>query len=80
MARPEIVDERIKAVRGAIKSRSIVYNYHEQETSFMEAVFARGDRRTCDVLIKAFEKVLNLMVGQNISIWKYGMKQWKNVI
>lgn len=56
MARPEIVDERIKAVRGAIKSRSIVYNYHEQETSFMEAVFARGDRRTCDVLIKAFEK------------------------
>ena len=56
MARPEIVDERIKAVRGAIKSRSIVYNYHEQETSFMEAVFARGDRKTCDVLIKAFEK------------------------
>ena len=56
MARPEIVDERIKAVRGAIKSRSIVYNYHEQETSFMEAVFARGDRRTCDILIKAFEK------------------------
>lgn len=56
MASPEIVDERIKAVRGAIKSRSIVYNYHEQETSFMEAVFARGDRRTCDVLIKAFEK------------------------
>ena len=56
MARPEIVDERIKAVRGAIKSRSIVYNYHEQETSFMEAVFARGDRRTCDVLIKSFEK------------------------
>ena len=56
MASPEIVGERIKAVRGAIKSRSIVYNYHEQETSFMEAVFARGDRRTCDVLIKAFEK------------------------
>ena len=56
MARPEIVDERIKAVRGAIKSRSIVYNYHEQKTSYMEAVFARGDRRTCDVLIKAFEK------------------------
>ena len=80
MARPEIVDERIKAVRGAIKSRSIVYNYHEQETSFMEAVFARGDRRTCDVLIKAFEKGAKFDGCQNISIWKYGMKQWKNVI
>ena len=56
MARPEIVDERIKAVRGAIKSRSIVYNYHEQKTSYMEAVLARGDRKLCDVLIKAYEK------------------------
>lgn len=56
MERPEIVAERIKAVKGSIKSRSINYNYHEQETSFMEAVFARGDRKACDVLIKAFEK------------------------
>ena len=56
MEKPEIVAERIKAVKDSINSRSINYNYHEQETSFMEAVFARGDRRTCDVLIKAFEK------------------------
>ena len=56
MEKPEVVAERIKAVKDAINSRSINYNYHEQETSFMEAVFARGDRRTCDVLIKAFEK------------------------
>ena len=56
MEKPEIVAERIRAVKDSINSRSINYNYHEQETSFMEAVFARGDRRTCDVLIKAFEK------------------------
>ncbi|SCJ90188.1 radical SAM family uncharacterized protein [uncultured Clostridium sp.] len=56
MERPEVVAERISAVKDAINSRSINYNYHEQETSFMEAVFARGDRRTCDALIKAFEK------------------------
>lgn len=56
MEKPEVVAERIKAVKDSINSRSINYNYHEQETSFMEAVFARGDRRTCDVLIKAFEK------------------------
>ena len=78
MARPEIVDERIKAVRGAIKSRSIVYNYHEQETSFMEAVFARGDRRTCDVLIKAFEKGAKFDGWSeyfNMEIWNEAMKE-----
>lgn len=78
MARPEIVDERIKAVRGAIKSRSIVYNYHEQETSFMEAVFARGDRRTCDVLIKAFEKGAKFDGWSeyfNMGIWKEAMEE-----
>lgn len=76
MARPEIVDERIKAVRGAIKSRSIVYNYHEQETSFMEAVFARGDRRTCDVLIKAFEK------GAKFDGWSeyFNMEMWNEAM
>ena len=78
MARSEIVDERIKAVRGAIKSRSIVYNYHEQETSFMEAVFARGDRRTCDVLIKAFEKGAKFDGWSeyfNMQIWKEAMEE-----
>ena len=79
MARPEIVDERIKAVRGAIKSRSIVYNYHEQETSFMEAVFARGDRRTCDVLIKAFEKGAKFDGWSeyfNMEIWNEAMEEF----
>ena len=78
MARPEIVDERIKAVRSAIKSRSIVYNYHEQETSFMEAVFARGDRRTCDVLIKAFEKGAKFDGWSeyfNMEIWNEAMEE-----
>ncbi|WP_300902572.1 TIGR03960 family B12-binding radical SAM protein [uncultured Clostridium sp.] len=76
MARPEIVAERIKAVRDSIKSRSIVYNYHEQEVSFMEAVFARGDRRTCDVLIKAFEK------GAKFDGWSeyFNMDIWNEAI
>ncbi len=56
MARLQDVNEKINAVKGAIKSKCIVYNYHEQKTAIMESVFARGDRRLCDVLIKAFEK------------------------
>ncbi|GAA0069885.1 TIGR03960 family B12-binding radical SAM protein [Clostridium sardiniense] len=56
MEKIEVVNEKINAVKGSIKSRSITYNYHAQKTSYMEAVFARGDRKLCDVLIKAFEK------------------------
>lgn len=54
--RMENVKEEIKALRGAIKSRSISYNWHETPVSYLEAIFARGDRRVCDVLVKAFEK------------------------
>ncbi|OOP72767.1 TIGR03960 family B12-binding radical SAM protein [Clostridium beijerinckii] len=56
MARLDQVNEKINAVKASMKSKCIVYNYHEQKTSIMESVFARGDRRLCDVLIKAFEK------------------------
>ncbi|WP_244833434.1 TIGR03960 family B12-binding radical SAM protein [Clostridium sp. BJN0001] len=56
MAKMDVVTDKIKAVKESIKSKCIVYNYHEQKTSYMEALFARGDRKLCDVLIKAFEK------------------------
>ena len=78
MERPEVVYERIGAVKGAIKSRSIVFNYHEQETSFMEAIFARGDRRTCDALIRAFEKGAKFDGWSeyfNMDIWKESMEE-----
>jgi radical SAM family uncharacterized protein len=52
----ESAREKIRAIRGAIKSRSITYNWHESQVSFLEAIFARGDRRLCDVLITAFRK------------------------
>ncbi|AKN32271.1 Fe-S oxidoreductase [Clostridium carboxidivorans P7] len=54
--RMEDVREEIGALRSEIKSRNIVYNWHESPVSYLEAIFARGDRRVCDVLIKAFEK------------------------
>ncbi|HCW54768.1 MAG TPA: TIGR03960 family B12-binding radical SAM protein [Clostridium sp.] len=55
MARIEEVNKKINAVKSSIKSGCITYNYHEQKTSVMESIFARGDRRLCDVLVKAFE-------------------------
>ena len=41
--------EKIKKVKGA------VLNYHATDTSHMEAVFARGDRRTGAVLLRAVQ-------------------------
>ena len=78
MARPDEVWQKIDAVKGAIKTRAIHYNYHEQKTSFMEAVFARGDRRTCDLLIKAFEKGAKFDGWSeyfNYDIWMEAMKE-----
>ena len=78
MARLEDVNEKINAVKGAIKSKCIVYNYHEQKTSIMESVFARGDRRLCDVLIKAYEKGAKFDGwGQyfNYRLWMEAMEQ-----
>lgn len=54
--RMEAVKEKINAIRKTIKSRTINYNWHESPVSYLEAIFARGDRRICDVLIKAYEK------------------------
>ncbi|EOR22837.1 MULTISPECIES: TIGR03960 family B12-binding radical SAM protein [Clostridium] len=78
MARPDEIWNKIDAVKGAIKSRAINYNYHEQKTSFMEAVFARGDRRTCELLIKAFEKGAKFDGWSeyfNFDVWMEAMKE-----
>ena len=43
----------------SIKTRKITVSYHQSHTSLLEGVFARGDRKLCDVLLKAFEKGLH---------------------
>ncbi|HHV96926.1 MAG TPA: TIGR03960 family B12-binding radical SAM protein [Clostridiaceae bacterium] len=52
----ETLREKQKYLKGLIKSKYIRYNWHDPEISFLEAVFARGDRRTGEVLIRAWEK------------------------
>lgn len=43
-------------LRGLLKDARIEYNWHDPALSFLEAVFARGDRRVGTVLQKAWEK------------------------
>ena len=38
------------------KVKGVNFNYHESGLSYLEACFARGDRRMGEVLLKAFEK------------------------
>lgn len=40
----------------SVKSRKISVSYHDARTSFLEGVFARGDRRLCDVMEIAWRK------------------------
>jgi len=47
--------EKQKYLREIITNKKVKFNYHEAQSSFLEAVFARGDRRLNEVLIKAFE-------------------------
>jgi radical SAM family uncharacterized protein len=39
-----------KYLREKLRNKRIKYNYHDVHTSFIEAVFAKGDRRLADVL------------------------------
>lgn len=42
-------------LKDTINSKHIKYQYHDAKTSYLEGVFARGDRRLSEVLIKAYE-------------------------
>ncbi|MGX8794620.1 TIGR03960 family B12-binding radical SAM protein [Fusibacter sp. JL298sf-3] len=47
--------EKIAYLRQKITNKKLVYNYHDPETSILEGVFARGDRRLGAVLIEAYK-------------------------
>lgn len=74
-AKQDTMDElRVKqyALKDNITSRKIKYNYHEAPVSVLEGVFARGDRRLADVLLKAHEK------GIRFDGWSefFSMEKW----
>jgi len=60
------------ALKDTIKCKRIKYNYHEAPVSILEGVFARGDRRLADVLLKAHER------GIRFDGWSefFSMESW----
>ena len=45
-----------KGIMSQLNQKHIKYNWHEADASMMEGIFARGDRRLCDVILRAYEK------------------------
>ena len=57
---------RVKLLREHMKGRSIKYNWHDSQTSFLEAVFARGDRKVAQVIEYAWRH------GAKFDAWSEG--------
>lgn len=64
--------EKQKFLKSKIRSKFISYNWHDPELSFLEAIFARGDRKVGKALVKAWEK------GCKFDSWgeHFKFKEW----
>ncbi len=65
-------ERRVALLRAAIKTRTVTYNWHDSDTSFLEAVLARGDRRLGKVLETAWRK------GARLDAWEeyFSLDRW----
>jgi len=68
---------RVNLLRDALRrDKSITYNWHDPETSYLEAVFSRGDRRLADVLERAWEH------GAKFDSWNeyFDFQRWMDAL
>ena len=52
----ETIYEKQRYLVGKLKRKGITFNYHDAKTSYLEAVFARGDRRLSKALVQALSE------------------------
>ncbi len=73
-SRKELMDKQIH-LKETITTKKVNYNYHDADTSYLEAVFARGDRRLCKVMEKALEK------GFHFDGWNdcFSLEKWLEI-
>jgi hypothetical protein len=71
---PEEYQRRVELLRGAMRSKAITYNWHSPETSLVEAVLARGDRRIGAVLEHVVKN------GGHLDAWDeyFSYERWMN--
>jgi len=63
---------RLNYLKSRLHKKSISLKYHDPEQSFLEGVFARGDRRLTPLLIKAWEQ------GARLDSWSeyFDLSRW----
>ena len=54
----DTMQEKQQYLKEQITDRKIRYNYHDAKTSYLEAIFARGDRRLAPALLEAHRRGL----------------------
>lgn len=52
----ELLKEKQQHLLHCVRSRKISVSYHDSRTSFLEAVFAKGDRRLAPALVEAYQR------------------------
>ena len=52
----ETIHEKTNHLKHVLNIKGVTFNWHEPYVSFLEACFARGDRRIAKVIRKAYEK------------------------
>ena len=73
----EEYQRRVNLLRDALKrDKSITYNWHDPETSYLEAIFSRGDRRLADVLEYAWQN------GAKFDSWSeyFDYRRWMDAL
>lgn len=68
----ELFREKQQYLKSCIRSKKISFKYHDSETSMLEAVLARGDRKLCDVVEQAWR------AGSKLDGWDehFQMERW----
>ena len=69
----EEYERRVQLLRQAMTTKTVTYNWHDGQTSFIEAVLARGDRRLGNVLEAIWRK------GGHLDAWEeyFSLDRWQ---
>ena len=68
----EEYERRVQLLRENMTTKTVTYNWHDGQTSFIEAVLARGDRRLGNVLETVWRK------GGHLDTWEeyFSLDRW----
>ncbi len=70
-----VLHKKQQHIKESITTKKIQFNYHDADTSFLEAVFARGDRKLCKAMELACER------GFHFDGWNdcFSLEKWLEI-